>query len=80
MDIRPRSVLVYRTNEGRLPFDEWLHDLSDTSVIARILARIGRVRRGNLGECKPVGGGVSEPRVDYDPGYRVYIGQEGIRW
>ena len=38
---------------------------------------ISRVRQGNLGDCKPVGEGVSELRVDYGPGYRVYFGQKG---
>lgn len=77
MDIEPKSVLVYRTLDGRLPFDEWLRGLRDTNAVARILARIGRVRRGNLGDCKPVGEGVSELRVDYGPSYRVYFGQKG---
>lgn len=77
MDLKPTSVLVYRTREGRLPFDEWLRELRDANALARVLARIGRLRRGNLGDCKPVGGGVSELRVDYGPGYRVYLGQRG---
>jgi len=77
VDIKPKSVLVYRTREGRLPFDEWLRDLGDANAVARVLARLGRVRWGNLGDCKPVGEGVSELRVDYGPGYRVYLGQKG---
>lgn len=77
MDIKPKSVLVYRTREGRLPFDEWLRDLGDANAVARVLARLGRVRRGSLGDCKPVGEGVSELRVDYGPGYRVYFSQKG---
>jgi putative addiction module killer protein len=77
MDHKPRSVLVYRTREGQLPFDEWLRDLRDQNAVARVLARIGRVRHGNMGDCKPAGEGVSELRVDYGPGYRVYFGQKG---
>ncbi len=77
MDIKPKSVLVCRTREGRLPFDEWLRDLGDANAVARVLARLGRVCRGSLGDCKPVGEGVSELRVDYGPGYRVYFGQKG---
>jgi putative addiction module killer protein len=70
-------VLVYQTREGQLPFDEWLRDLDDQNAVGRVLARIGRLRLGNLGDCKPVGEGVSELRVDYGPGYRVYFGQKG---
>jgi putative addiction module killer protein len=77
VDIKPRSVLVYRDRAGGLPLDEWLRELRDANAIARVLARIGRIRRGNLGDCKPVGAGVSELRVDYGPGYRIYFGQEG---
>lgn len=77
VDIKPKSVLVYRTTEGRLPFDEWLRRLCDANAVARILARIGRLRRGNLGDCAPVGDGVSELRVESGPGYRVYFGQKG---
>jgi putative addiction module killer protein len=77
VDIKPKSVLVYRSRGGRVPFDEWLRELRDTNAVARVLARIGRIRRGNLGDCKPVGEGVSELRVDYGPGYRIYFGQQG---
>jgi putative addiction module killer protein len=69
--------LVYCGRHGRLPFDEWLRELRDANAVARVLARIGRIRRGNLGDCKPVGEGVSELRVDYGPGYRIYFGQKG---
>jgi putative addiction module killer protein len=77
VNIKPKSVLVYRDRDGRLPFDEWLRELRDANAVARVLSRIGRIRLGNLGDCKPVGGGVSELRVDYGPGYRVYFGQKG---
>jgi putative addiction module killer protein len=60
-----------------VPFDEWMKGLRDKTAIARMLARLARVRRGNLGDCKPVGDGVSELRVDFGPGFRVYFGQEG---
>jgi len=59
---------------------EWLDRLGDPDAVARVLACIGRVRRGNLGDCKPVGEGVSEVRVDYGPGYRVYFGRKGSTW
>ena len=73
----PKEIVVFRTSNGRVPFEEWLGDLDDKRAIARVLARLARVRQGNLGDCKPVGEGVSELRVDYGPGYRVYFGQKG---
>ena len=51
--------------------------MKDKRATARVLARLARVRQGNLGDCKSVGEGVSELRVDYGPGYRVYFGQDG---
>jgi putative addiction module killer protein len=53
-------------------FDAWLTSLNDSNARARIAARIDRLAMGNPGDVKPVGGGVSEMRVDYGPGYRVY--------
>ena len=53
-------------------FDTWLTNLSDSNARARIAARIDRLALGNPGDVKPVGGGVSELRIDYGPGYRVY--------
>lgn len=60
-----------------MPFEAWLEELADKRAVARVLARLARVRLGNLGDCKAVGQGVSELRVDYGPGYRVYFGQQG---
>ena len=60
-----------------MPFEDWLNDLKDKRAVARVLARLARVRQGNPGDCKPVGEGVSELRVDYGPGYRIYFGQKG---
>ena len=68
---------MFRTPDGTVPFDEWLNNLRDKMAVARVLARLARVRLGNLGDCKAVGEGVSELRVDYGPGYRVYFGQKG---
>jgi putative addiction module killer protein len=73
----PKEVVAFRARDGRVPFEEWLDGLKDQRAVARVLARLARVRLGNLGDCKPVGEGVSELRVDYGPGYRVYFGQKG---
>jgi putative addiction module killer protein len=53
-------------------FAAWLRDLSDLRARARILARLDRLALGNPGDVRPVGEGVSELRVDYGPGYRIY--------
>ena len=53
-------------------FDAWLTDLNDSNARARIAARIDRLAFGNPGDVKPVGRGVSEMRIDYGPGYRMY--------
>lgn len=58
-------------------FDRWLGKLKDRRAVARILVRIDRLALGNPGDVKSVGGGVSELKIDYGPGYRVYFAQRG---
>lgn len=58
-------------------FDDWLRNVSDRRARARINARLGAAEVGNFGDCKPLGGGLSEMRIDYGPGYRVYFGRIG---
>jgi putative addiction module killer protein len=54
-------------------FEAWLSNLRDQRAVARITVRIARFRTGNLGDVKAVGGGVSEAKIDYGPGYRLYF-------
>ena len=58
-------------------FAKWLDGLNDIRARARVLVRIERLAAGNPGDVKPVGEGVSELRIDYGPGYRVYYKKQG---
>jgi putative addiction module killer protein len=58
-------------------FKAWLSGLRDERARARILKRLDRAEQGNLGDAAPVGDGVSEMRIFYGPGYRLYFVQRG---
>lgn len=54
-------------------FAEWVDGLRDLRARGRVLARVERLAMGRAGDAKPVGEGVTELRIDYGPGYRVYF-------
>lgn len=58
-------------------FADWIDSLTDLRAQARIQTRIDRLMNGNPGDVKPVGEGVSELRIDYGPGYRIYYCLQG---
>ncbi len=58
-------------------FADWVTNLRDLKARARIAVRIARLQAGNPGDVKSVGGGVSEARIDYGPGYRLYFTRRG---
>ncbi len=58
-------------------FDTWLSALKDKLGRARIIHRIRSAEHGNFGDCEPVGEGVSEMRIHFGPGYRVYYTRRG---
>jgi putative addiction module killer protein len=72
-----KEIRTYEKADGQVPFNIWLDRLKDPQARARIRARIDRASLGNLGDWKSVGEGVIELRIDYGPGYRVYMGQDG---
>ncbi len=78
MEVQPREIRRYTTEEGKVPFTDWLDSLRDRNVRVRIKSRLDRVEEGNLGDFKSVGEGVFELRINYGPGYRVYFGQVGF--
>ena len=65
--------LIETTNQ----FDDWLRKLKDRAAKVRILVRIKRIEKGNLGDIKTIGEGVSEIRINYGPGYRIYYHKKG---
>lgn len=58
-------------------FFQWLSSLRDRNARVRIQARIDRMATGNLGDVSPIGEGLSEARIFYGPGYRLYFKQQG---
>lgn len=77
MEAQEKTILIYVKKDGKTPFSDWLESLRDRKSRAIIRARINRIRLGNLGDCKGVGEGVSELRINYAGGYRVYFAQQG---
>ena len=70
-----KTLEIYRDARGREPFIDWYEAIRDIRTQARIRNRLRRVEAGNLGDCKPVGRGVIELRLDFGPGYRVYFAE-----
>jgi putative addiction module killer protein len=62
---------------GRAPFWDWLKGLRDIRARARIRTRLDRLAMGNWGDHRALGGGVTELKMDWGPGYRVYLGKIG---
>jgi putative addiction module killer protein len=66
--------IIEKTDE----FDKWLRKLKDIRAKTKILFRIQRIEQyGNFGDCEPVGEGISELRIHYTKGYRVYLKEDG---
>jgi putative addiction module killer protein len=71
------EIRHYVSRAGKDVFDDWLSRLNDVRARAKIAVRIDRLAVGNFGDCKPLGGGLYELRIDWGPGYRVYYAMLG---
>lgn len=69
------SIHYFIDSSGRSPYHVWYERLGDEKTRQVIDARMARLRSGNLGDCKSVGSGVLELRIDYGPGFRIYFGK-----
>jgi putative addiction module killer protein len=71
------EIRRYCTVPGDEPFTRWLTALPDRHARARILVRLERLEVGNFGDARYLRDGVSELRIDWGPGYRIYFGRDG---
>ncbi len=72
------EVREYVDPSGRSPFGRWLRSLN-VQAAAKVVTALERMADGNLSNVKTVGGGVLEHRMDFGPGYRIYLGRDGER-
>jgi len=71
-----RKVVEFLEPNGSSPYARWFARL-DTVAAAKVVTALYRMEQGNLSNVKAVGQGVAEYRIDFGPGYRIYIGQDG---
>ena len=78
VEVRERNVKYYLPRSGApSPFGVWRDGITDQTARAAIAARIARLRGGNFGDSRPIGGGASESAIHFGPGFRVYYGIHG---
>ncbi len=71
------EIEIYETSSGKRPFVIWFEDLNEIHTRAKILTRLDRLKLGNFGDCKSIDEGVSELRIHYGPGFRIYYSKVG---
>ena len=71
------QIKLFRTFDGKRPFVEWFDSIRDRRAKQKIQVRLDRLSLGNFGDHHRVGEGVTELRIDYGPGYRIYFGFDG---
>ena len=74
----PVELCIFRDARGRQPFVDWFDSLGDRGVRARVMQRLDRLQAGNPGDCRAVGSGLMELRIDTGPGYRIYFARMAI--
>ena len=74
MEATRKKIKIFQDSNGNEPFVKWIKTVS-TPTRARVFAKLDRVETGNLGDCKFIGEGVSEFRLHFGPGYRIYYGE-----
>ena len=72
------EVVLYQSEEGKAPFADWFNGL-DAQAALKVRTALARMEAGNFGDLKPIGSGVFERRLDWGPGYRLYLGRDGRR-
>lgn len=71
------TINEYTDEKGKSPYAEWLRSLRDARAKAKIIMQVDKMELGLFGDVEPIGDGLSELRIHYGPGYRVYYGKEG---
>ena len=71
------EIEIYELSHGKRPFEIWFEGIREIHTRAKILTRLDRLKLGNFGDCKTVGNGVSELRIHYGPGIRIYYAKVG---
>ena len=74
-----KELIIYETETGKVPFEQWLSKLKDHRAKAKIQVRLDRLIKGHYGDCKLLRGGIGEIRIDYGNGYRIYFGEQQHR-
>jgi putative addiction module killer protein len=73
------TINEYTDEQGKSPYADWLRGLRDNRAKAKIIMQVDKMELGLFGDVEPIGEGLSELRIHYGPGYRVYYGKEGHR-
>jgi putative addiction module killer protein len=74
--VKPKQIVFYADKNGDEPFQSWLEALRDKQGRRRIIMRLSRLQQGNYGDVELIGDGLSELRMSFGPGYRLYFDED----